>query len=311
MDFSISDNPAGSIAGTHRFRHEAMATVFEIFISYPDGRYAEQAAYAAFDELDRLEGEFSRFIPNSDISQLNELSAGRSLQVSPEVFECLQLCKKICGQTNRAFDVTIGAAADCWFDKKNKTPLSPSQEQLDQIRRQTGMDLLGLDSSSYLVTPLAGKMTIDLGGIGKGFAADKMAALLAEWGIENMLVNAGFSTVLCTGSPKGEKGWPVTISDPFDSKKILSRLCLNGRALSGSGLRAGRHIIDPRTLRPVEARCASWSVAPDAASADALSTAFMVMTDKEIKHYCDAHKDTLALIAAADGDISHFGPWQT
>ena len=83
-----------SIHGIHRFAHEAMATTFEIFIQHKNARYARQAAAAAFMELDRLEGELSRFIDNSDISRINNLNVNQSLRIGLAAFECLRLSPK-------------------------------------------------------------------------------------------------------------------------------------------------------------------------------------------------------------------------
>jgi thiamine biosynthesis lipoprotein len=92
---------------------------------------------------------------------------------------------------------------------------------------------------------------------------------------------------------------------------------LQGRALSGSGLQKGQHIIDPRTAQPVKGKRAAWASAPDAATADALSTAFMVMGPDEIRKYCSRHPDILAMIMLESqgkdpqkDKILHFGPWK-
>jgi thiamine biosynthesis lipoprotein len=97
----------------------------------------------------------------------------------------------------------------------------------------------------------------------------------------------------------------------------LARHYLQGRALSGSGLQKGGHIIDPRTAQPVKDKRAAWASAPDAATADALSTAFMVMTPDEIKKYCLLHQDVPAMIivegegkAAQKDKTLRFGPWK-
>jgi thiamine biosynthesis lipoprotein len=280
-----------NFTGAHRFCHKAMATTFEIFIVHSDTRYARQAACAGFDELDRLEAELSRFIENSDICRLNNLAAGRSLRVGPAVFECLQLCDRMYAQTNGTFDVTLGSASSgC---------------------------RLKLDKAQYTVQQPAKAVKIDLGGIGKGYAVDKMAELLGDWSIDTALIHGGYSSVLALGAPPETKGWPITLSSPGNHKQVLAKLHLQDRAISGSGLQDGRHIIDPRTAQPVEDKRAAWACAPDAATTDALSTAFMVMSPDEVKDYCLRHSDTLAMIVTKDGDtetqkdkVLRFGYWK-
>lgn len=306
-----------SIDGMLRYSHEAMATTFEVIIVHEDGRYARQAAAAAFSELDRLEGELSRFIENSDISRLNNLPANHPLLLGLAAFECLQLSAGLYGETSGAFDITIGSLLACWRGDDG-TSRTPSEEQLNLARQLTGMGLLKLDEAEHTVELLKSPVHVDLGGIGKGYAVDRMAELLREWSIDIALVSGGYSSVLALDGPPGKKGWPLTLSNPRDRKETLVRTNLQGRALSGSGMEKGRHIIDPRTARPVEGKLTAWSSAPDAATADALSTAFMVMSPEQIKQYCLRHPDVLAMIIVQEKDkegaekekILHFGPWK-
>ncbi|MFH1718157.1 MAG: FAD:protein FMN transferase [Planctomycetota bacterium] len=305
-----------SIPGMKRFSHEAMATTFEVIVVHEDEQYARQAAAAAFDEVDRLEGELSRFIENSDISGINSLSANRPLQLGLDSFTCLQISARIYAETGGTFDITIGSLFKCWR-KEDGTLREPSAEELDFARRHTGTDLLQLDEASHTVRLLASPVQVDLGGVGKGYAVDRMAELLREWSIDIALISGGYSSVLALDGPPGTGGWPLTLSNPDDHKQILARPRLQSRALSGSGVQKGQHIIDPRTGRPVEGKRAAWSSAPDAATADALSTAFMIMSQDEIERYCLLHPSTLAMIILENGhkegrkeNILHIGSWE-
>src|SRR5262245_5810437 len=86
------------------FQHEAMTTHFEIAIASPDYDYARKAAEAAFRELDRLEGELSRFIDWSEISRANRLARGESTLISDDALQCLLIAADVCIATRRAFD---------------------------------------------------------------------------------------------------------------------------------------------------------------------------------------------------------------
>jgi len=169
--FVKSDWSAFGGTGIRRFSYEAMATTFEVIILHEDARYAEQAAWAAFDKLDRLEQDLSQFIENSDISRINNLTAGQSIRISLETFECLQLSRRVNAETNGAFDITIGFLLSCWRNP-DKTLRIPSKEELKIARQRTGMDLFKLDESQCTVELLRDKVQIDLGGIGKGYAID-------------------------------------------------------------------------------------------------------------------------------------------
>jgi len=303
-----------SIPGMKRFCHEAMATTFEVIVVHEDARYARQAAAAAFDEVDRLEGELSRFIENSDITRINNLPAGVPLRLGLDAFECLQLSSRIYAETNGAFDITVGSLLSLWRNEDG-TPRTPSQEELNPARQHTGTHLLQLDESEHTVQLPASPVQVDLGGIGKGYAVDRVAELLREWSIDIALISGGYSSVLALDAPADTKGWPLTLSNPDNRKQILARPYLQVRAISGSGLQKGQHIIDPRTAQPVKGKRAAWASASDAATADALSTAFMVMSPDEIRQYCSRHLDVSAMIMLeSDGKdtqkekILYFGP---
>ena len=302
------------IRGMKRFSHEAMATTYEILVVHEDEHYARQAAAAAFDEVDRLEDELSRFRENSDITRINNLSAHQPLRIGLDAFRCLQASAKMYAQTNGAFDVTVGPLVKCWR-AEDGSPRTPSPQEMERARLHTGTNLLELDEQEHAVQLSTSPVQVDLGGIGKGYAVDRVAELLGEWGIEVALISGGYSSVLATKAPAGTSGWPLTLSDPADHKHVLARPHLRAAALSGSGVQKGGHIINPRTGRPVQGRRAAWSAAPDATTADALSTAFMIMDLDEIERYCSAHPDVLALIILQEkgrdqkDTILHFGRW--
>jgi thiamine biosynthesis lipoprotein len=314
--FDANGSTLLTISGLQRFFHQAMATTFEVIIVHKDARYAGQAARASFDEVDRLEAELSRFIENSDVSRINNLPANQPLRLGLAAFDCLQLSARICAETNGAFDVTIGPLLDCWH-ARDGTSRKPSKEQLNSAREHTGMHLLKLDEPEHTVQVLTSPVQIDLGGIGKGYAVDRIAELLREWSINTALISGGYSSVLALGSPLGTKGWPLTLSNPANRKQTLARLYFQGKSLSASGLQKGRHIIDPRSAQPVADKLAIWASAADAATADALSTAFMVMAPEEIEKYCLHHPDVLGMVILQGGDkeikkdkVLLFGPWE-
>jgi len=306
-------NTIDAITSVHRFSHKAMATIYEISIVHEDANYAQQAAYEAFYELDRLEQELSRFIENSDISRINSLPTNQSIQIGLAAFECLECSAQIYKETAGAFDITVGPLLKCWLNE-DKTMRVPSKAELELARRHTGIHLLQLDGGKHTVKVLASPVQIDLGGIGKGYAVDKLVELLRDWEIDSALIHGGASSVFALGAPPDTEGWPLTLSSPSNRNKILARLYLRDQTLSGSGLQKGQHIIDPRTARPVKGNRAAWACATNAATSDALATAFMIMSSDEVEKYCSRNKHVLAMIVTGEDETGteraqYIGPW--
>ena len=269
------------IEGLRRFSHEAMHTVYEVYAVHPDAQYAAQAAQAAFTLVDRLEDELSRFRSNSDISRINDLRSGGHVRVGTAALECLVIAQHMYALTGGAFDVSIG----------------------------TGLPSLELDPDQCVVHATADGVRVDLGGIGKGYAVDLVGELLEEWDITRAMVHGGFSSVLVLDAPGSRDGWPLTLSDPADRSRVLERLSLTHTALGASGVRKAGHIVDPQSGAPVRGQKATWVALPrparataggtavgavegpgsrlaPAAIADALTTAFMVLSVEEVEALC-------------------------
>jgi thiamine biosynthesis lipoprotein len=266
----------GPFDDVRRFSHEAMATVFEVYAVHPDERYAAQAAQAAFDLVDRLERELSRFRSNSDIARVNHLAAGETARLGSSAMECLLIARHVYDLTGGAFDIAIG----------------------------TGLTSLELDADECLVRATREGVRLDLGGVGKGYAVDLVAELLEDWGIERALVHGGFSSVLAL-EPRSGDGWPLTLSDPAAPSHVLASLSVRQTALGASGVRMGYNILDPRTGEPGRGRRAAWVALPRpertgagtradegpriaaGAVTDALTTAFMLLSSDEIAALCE------------------------
>jgi thiamine biosynthesis lipoprotein len=267
----------------HRFSHEAMATSFEVIIAQEDvdATYASQAAVAVFSEIDRLEDELSRFRPTSEIARLNRLRKGESLAVTLAAWDCLSLAKSVHAETDGAFDITIGPLMHLWRTPDGQLR-EPEEGRLELARQSVGSGLFELQEDGCRVQVLADHMVFDLGAVGKGYALDQAVQVLQDWSITHAFLNAGDSTLLALDGPEGEAAWPVTLAEGH-LEKTLSQ-----QALSGSGFMVqGAHLMNPRTLRPVPLQDKrSYAIAPTAALSDALSTAFMIMSEEEIRNLC-------------------------
>ncbi len=242
-----------------------MSTRFRVVLLHSDQSYAQQAAAAAFAELDRIEGRLSRFVEDSDVSRINRLAIGHSTTVHPDTFDCLCIADRIRRETGGIFDVAYAST-----DRGGQIAGVPS-------------DRFHLDVRRLRVTALVSGLRLDLGGIGKGFALDRLSALMKDWDLDAALWAAGTSTWLARGVPPNHSGWQLMIgSDSRPEPFVLTRGAISA---SGTAVRES-HLVDPRTGQAASPYCRVWVAAPTAAVADALSTAFFLMTDTEIRAYC-------------------------
>jgi len=291
-----------------RYQHRAMATLFEVMIAEEDEAFAAGTSHAAFEEIDRLEQDLSRYLPNSDISRINNLKPGESVRVAAHTFECLRLSLQYQEETGGAFDVAAGALKDFWARGEKPPDISPP-DGIGESGRRSLKSALVLDEKEMSVLVRGRPTLLDLGAVGKGFAVDRAAGLLMEWGVGSALVHGGTSSTYAFGNYPGHSGWPVTISNPAPPAEVLEKMSLKDQGLGGSGIRKGRHIIDPRRGVPVEHRRAAWVLSDSATRSDALSTACMILTPEEIEGLI-GHDQELRVIIVEEGPapVLRFGP---
>ncbi len=281
--------------------HEAMACTWGLTIPNAPPATGRAVARSIFDEIDRLERELSRFIEHSDVARVNALSVGASARVGLATIECLELASRLSVETHSTFDVTRGGR------RAIRPAVAPARGPGVVL---PGLEHLWIDRSERTLTCRVAGITIDLGGIGKGYALDQMLPLLDDWGVTSALLHAGESTVRVVGDPPTGDAWRIGIRDPRNpSGPPLEILSIRDAAVAGSGIdEHGHHIVDPRSGQAVTEPLGAWAVAPSAAIADALSTSFMILSREALGRYCVRDRSVWAarLERASDG-LSWFG----
>ena len=248
------------MSGIRVASHHAMNTWWQVRISGEEEAYAAQAAHAAFAITDHMESLMSRFRDDSEVSALAALPTGGRRHLSREVFDCLALAAQVQSATEGAFHVCA-----------------------TEGRLENASPRWHLDHATAEFVADSAPCEIDLGAIAKGFSLDRMAGELHAWGINKFLLMSSGSSILAGEAPDGQEGWAVRLGEGPGFRELP--LC--GRALGTSGFdMRGRHIIDPSTGKPASRYRRAWALAPTAAEADALSTAWMNMDPDKIDRFC-------------------------
>lgn len=289
-----------------RVHRPAMACRFEAVLSGEDARYLP-AAQAALDLVDRLEARLTVFRSTSEVVQVNLRAAGEAVPVSTELLSLLRRCQQLHESTSGAFDATSAPLSRCWGFLRREGRL-PSAAEIAAARALVGMQYVELDEQASTICFRRDGIELNFGSIGKGFALDQMAVLLRRCGVERALLSAGRSSVLALGGDEG--GFLIDVVSPQALSGPLTRLRLRDAALgtSGAGVQfveiEGKrygHVLDPRTGWPASGVLSASVVASDAATADALSTAFLVGGLALAKDYCANNPSVLALVTLDDG----------
>jgi thiamine biosynthesis lipoprotein len=270
-----------SVAGWHTDEQAKMGTRVEVQLWSDDPVVAAKLLVAAMAEFDRIEALMSTYIDASEMSRVNDHAFDAPQEVSLELFSLLQESVRMSTLTDGAFDITFDSVGVLYDFREGKKPSTQDiAEQLGKIDYK----LVELDPVNHTVRFLASGVRINLGGIAKGYAVERVIKLLSAAGIEHALATAGGDTRLL--GDRRDKPWIVGIRDPNDKAAVYTRLALNNEAISTSGdyeryfIEDGKryhHILRPADGKPVEGVRSVTVIGPNATMTDGLSTSIFVM----------------------------------
>ncbi len=272
-----------------------MGTVLEITLVGSDAGALPDALAGLFAEARRLDALLSNWDSDSELSRLNASAGDGPRAVAPELADLLRRSRELGRLTRGSFDVTVGSLVTLWNEAGASGEL-PSRAALAEARRRVGSERIRVLEDGRV--QLAEGTVVNLGGVAKGFALDRMLPALSRAGVEAALLSFGQSSTWALGAPPGAPGWRLLARSPDGG--FAGVLTLRDRALSVSGSLGGfveidgrrlGHVLDPRSGEPLEAEREALVVAPDATLAEALSKAVLVLGARE----------GLALVAAQPG----------
>jgi FAD:protein FMN transferase len=277
------DQPAG--LARLEVTEDAMGSSFSLVLFGPDRRRLESAAAAAFAEAHRLDRLLSNYLAGSEWTAMNREAAGRPVHVTPELFALLSNCLEYSRISDGAFDITVGPLMQVWGFYRGEGGLPHANEVKDALNR-VGYRHVQLDPGPRTVRFARPGMDLDPGGIGKGYAVDRMVDVLKQAGVRIALVSASGSSIYGLGTPPdAPQGWPIAIRTPRDPSAIATHVFLENMSLSTSGSyekffwadgRTYSHIFDPRTGYPARGTSAVSVLAPRTIDSEAWTKPFFI-----------------------------------
>ena len=264
---------------------DAMGSTFSLVL-YGSGRVQlQQAADAAFAEARRLDHELSNYQSDSELTYVNRMAANQPIKATPELFHLLCACARYSRESGGAFDITVGPLMKVWGFYKDNGSL-PRPDELSHARTRVGYRHVHLDPKAHTVSFDRPGVELDPGGIGKGYAVDRIVAVLKFHGIEAALVASSRSSIYGLGTPPSEsRGWPIDIQGPSGGHRPVATVYLKNMSLSTSGSsqkffraqgRTYSHIMDPRAGSPAQGSSLVAVLAPRTIDSEAWTKPFFV-----------------------------------
>jgi FAD:protein FMN transferase len=268
----------------HKRKVSLLGSPFEITVVAKDTVQANQFEDEAIAEVKRIENLISDWIPTTPVSQINKAAGKQAVKVPLELIELIERSIKISKLTDGAFDISYASMDKIWkFDGSMTT--MPTPEAIKQSVAKVGYQKIIIDKEKQTVMLKDEGMKLGFGGIGQGYIADKIKALLKSNGCVAGLVNVSGDISTWGKQPNGDQ-WKVGIKNPMNKNKIFATFPLEDTAVETSGSyekyvtfngKRYSHIIDTRTGYPASGLISVSVFAKTTELADALATGVFVM----------------------------------
>lgn len=303
-----------ALAGWHGDTQNIMGTVINVTLWHEDDAKAEAAIAAVMAEMHRIDQQYSPFIPTSELSRVNELApkstAAHPMPISAELVSIIQKAEHYSQLSKGAFDITFASLARYYDYRKG---LKPTDAQFKELVPQINYKFIHLDAKKNTVYFDHPKVYIDLGGIAKGYAVDRGAEILQQYGIANANVSAGGDSRVI-GDKLG-KPWLVGIRNPRaqDKNTVAITLPLENCAISTSGDyerffidkdgQRVHHIINPRTGKSPHGIISVSVIGPRGFDTDPLTKTIFIMGPEQGLALIDSLSGFDAIVITETGNV--------
>jgi thiamine biosynthesis lipoprotein len=262
-----------------------MDTIVTLSVVSESSGKAEKAMEKTFKEIEMLEKYLNNFSPDSEVSEINRQAGKNPVKVSPETMEVINRAIHISEKTKGAFDVTIGAVSKLWNFHDKVKPDEKTVKQALPLVNYKNMIVNKKNQTIYLTKK---EMSVDLGGIAKGYAADRAVGVLKKEGIKSGLV-ALAGEIKAFGLRPDKKPWRIGIQNPRQKGKddeVIATMDLTDAAISTSGdyqryfIENGKryhHILNPKTGYPADECMSVTVIARGSTALDGFPTGVFVL----------------------------------
>lgn len=262
-----------------------MGGVFTVTAYSKNRTQLEAAVTESLEEAKRVDGLLSNYKKDSEWSKVNQLAGQGPVAVSQELFQLLEACLQYSRLSEGTFDITVGPLMRRWGFFKGSGRL-PHRSELRTAMAAVGYQNISLDRKAQTVRFLNPSTEMDPGGVGKGYAVDRMIAILRDAGIASAFITAAGSSMYALGTPPGEPGWKVSIRHPHYKDRTVATLALKDQSMATSGssekffMADGKiysHIMDPRNGYPAQGTLSVSVVSPKALDTEVWAKPFYIL----------------------------------
>jgi thiamine biosynthesis lipoprotein len=311
--FFLIDPAIAQNLNRYEFSERHMGSDFGIILYAESDSIASMAADSAYARIEELNGVMSDYMADSELNRLSHTSgSGERVRLSRDLFRVLSEAQWKSYQTDGLFDVTIGPMTKSWRQlRRSANPMLPSGLEQVQIKERVGYEHLILNHEDQTAVLLKRNMSLDLGGIGKGFAADEAIEVLKSFGVYSALIDAGGDVTLGDPPPDRET-WTTAVPKSItrDGTEVI-RLAMANRSVATSGdlyqfamvdgVRYS-HILNPKTGLGSTMQVQATVISQSGTDADAWASVLSLMKPEVGIAFIEQIDDTEAILFVREGD---------